>query len=162
MGELLIMRHGKSDWEGGVADHDRRLAPRGVRAARNVGRFLAAAEAAPDLVIASSAERARATAEELLGDGGFACPLRVEPALYEATAAGVLDVVRGVEAPIGRLLVVGHEPWCSELVALLAGGGAVAFPTAAVACLDAGDRPWAALEPGGAVLRWLLPPRLLP
>jgi phosphohistidine phosphatase len=41
--ELLIMRHGKSDWEGGVADHERPLAPRGVRAAQSMGRFLAAA-----------------------------------------------------------------------------------------------------------------------
>jgi phosphohistidine phosphatase len=113
-------------------------------------------------VIASSAERARSTAEVVIEDGGLACPLRVEAALYGAGAEGVLGVIREASPTIGRLLVVGHQPWCSELVALLAGGGAVAFPTATVACLDAGHLPWSALGPGGAVLRWLLPPRLLP
>ena len=64
MAVLLIMRHAKSDWSvGGMTDHERPLAPRGVEAAGAMGRFLARCGQAPELVFTSTAERARATAE---------------------------------------------------------------------------------------------------
>ncbi len=161
MCELLVMRHAKSDWDTGVVDHERPLAPRGVRAARSMARFLTESGFDPDLAIASSALRARSTAELVLEHGGFACPLRVEASLYGASPGAVLAVLRTVGPAVGRVLTVGHEPWCSELVALLT-GAAVAFPTATVACLDAGVTRWGDLAPGRAVLRWLVPPRVLP
>ena len=60
MPELLIMRHAKSDWGVGLAsDRERPLAPRGVKAAKRMGKFLTKANAAPDLILSSPAVRAR-------------------------------------------------------------------------------------------------------
>lgn len=47
--ELLVMRHATSDWGAGVADdHERPLAPRGIEAARRMGRFLSDVGVIPD------------------------------------------------------------------------------------------------------------------
>ena len=48
---LLLLRHAKSDWPTGVPDRERPLARRGEKAAKAVGRFLAANDLVPDQVI---------------------------------------------------------------------------------------------------------------
>jgi len=51
---ILLLRHGKSDWDvdyGG--DHERPLNERGRSAAALVGRYLSSLEQVPDLVVTS-------------------------------------------------------------------------------------------------------------
>ena len=64
MKTLLVMRHAKSDWGAPLGDdHERPLADRGVKAARRMGCFLTDSGSVPQLVISSTAVRARTTAE---------------------------------------------------------------------------------------------------
>ena len=69
---LYVLRHAKSSWaEAGVADHDRPLAPRGIRAATRMEEHIRDEEIRPDLVLCSSAVRARQTLDHVrpaLGD----------------------------------------------------------------------------------------------
>ena len=63
MKNLMIMRHGKSDWDAGVlGDHDRPLANRGIVSAERMGEVIRDLGIIPGLVISSTAVRARATA----------------------------------------------------------------------------------------------------
>ncbi len=162
MRTLLLMRHGKSDWkETGPDDHSRPLAKRGRGAARLMGRFLASCGQTPDLAIASSAERARATVELAAKAGAWRSPIRTERALYDAEPEAVLELVRAVDDRVERLLIAGHEPCWSALVSLLAGGGRVRFPTAAVACVIFEQASWAQVAAGQGELEWLVTPKLL-
>lgn len=159
---LLLFRHAKSDWgteTGG--DRERPLAPRGVEAARRVGRFLRALDLAPDIVLASPAVRARRTAEIALEAAGWALAVRIESGFYEGRGDSVLAVLRETASEVRTVLAVGHEPVWSELVSGLAGGGRVRFPTAALACLGLEADGWEAIGWGGTELRWLVTPRLL-
>lgn len=158
--ELLVMRHAKSDWDAGADDHERPLAERGVRSARKVGRFLARVEMVPELVISSTAVRARTSAELAAEAGGWSCPIERTSAFYDTDPAAVLAEIVTRDAP-PRLMVVGHDPTWSELVSLLAGGGAVRLPTAAVACLELPMNSWQAVAPGKGRLVWLVTPKLL-
>jgi phosphohistidine phosphatase len=159
--ELLVMRHAKSDWDTGAGDdHDRPLAERGVKAARKVGRFLAASEMVPELVICSTALRARTTVELAAAAGKWRCPVEHTRAFYGAEPRAVLAEIASRPAP-PRLMVVGHEPTWSELVSLLIGGGAVRMATAAVACIEIEAGGWSAVEPGSGRLAWLITPKLL-
>ncbi len=64
MKTLLLMRHAKSDWDADYeSDHDRPLNDRGLKSARLMGRVLADEGLVPDLIISSTALRARTTAE---------------------------------------------------------------------------------------------------
>jgi len=161
---LVLLRHAKSDWPDGVADHDRPLAKRGRRDAPLAGRWLGVSGYAPDAVVCSTAERARQTwelASAGLAAAGFgatgpdAAPLvTYEPRVYEATVLGLLMLVREFPLSWRTALIVGHNPGMAELTVGLAEpppDPPAGFPTAAVAVLGLpGD--WEALGPGEAKL----------
>ena len=63
MKTLLILRHAKSSWKHEqISDHDRPLNKRGKRDAPRIGRLLRDRNLAPELIISSTAKRARKTA----------------------------------------------------------------------------------------------------
>jgi len=162
MRELLVMRHAKSDW-GAKAESDleRPLADRGRKAAARVGRFLAAVDRVPSLVLCSPAARARETAEIAAGAGGWGSALEIVDALYGGDCEGVVETLNQVAEEHPRVMVVGHEPTWSALVSRLVGGGRVAMPTAAVACVTFSECGWAEVATSRGVLEWLVTPRLL-
>ena len=157
---LMLLRHGKSDWNESGTDHQRPLAPRGVKASRRIGRFIANGDLAPQLTVSSTALRARSTAELVIEEGGFDCPLELTDALYEASVDDALGVIRAVPDNVSRLLVAGHEPTTSMLAATLIGGGRLRVVTATLVGLEV-HLPWSRLAAGFAELRFLVPPRLL-
>jgi len=163
MPALILLRHGKSDWdaEDGGDDRARPLARRGRKAARRMGRFMARAGQVPDSAITSPAVRAADTLQLAMGGGGWSCPVRTAPSLYGGGVSGLLAEVR--REPVGTdvLLAVGHEPTWSAALAALVGGGEVRFPTAALARVDLDVDRWDEVAPGTGVLAWLVVPRLL-
>jgi len=160
--QLILLRHGKSDWSAGYrADSERPLAPRGVKAAGRVGRFLGEVGLVPDVVVSSPAVRARTTAELASAAGSWACDIEIHPDLYGAGERAVLEVVRSLGARGEVVLIAGHEPVWSGLVGGLSGGSRVRFPTAALACLALHAPTWRDLDWGGATLNWLVTPKLL-
>lgn len=159
---LLLLRHGKSDWNADYdGDHERPLKSRGRKAAGRMGRLLTLSGQTPDLVLSSSAVRARSTAELAQDHGEWLCPLRVTPELYEASTTEVLGILRSIGHGPSRVMLVGHEPTCSETVALFTDGPPPEYPTATLARIDFDAESWEELEPGSGTLRCLIPPRLL-
>jgi phosphohistidine phosphatase len=160
---LIVLRHSKSDWSAdyGGSDLDRPLANRGRRAAKTVGRFLAGAGEVPDSVICSPAARALATISLASQGWDFERPVRVSEALYGEGVGGLLEEVRREPESTKLLMVVGHEPSCSQTVGYLTGGGVVRMPTAALARVDLVVDEWGAIGPGTGVLSWLVVPRLV-
>ena len=161
---LLLLRHAKSGYPAGVADHERPLAERGVREAALVGDWIRASVDRVDAVLCSTATRTRQTLERT----GVSAPVRYVERIYESTPGIIIDEINDVAELFGdtladpaTLLVVGHEPVMSGLALGLADEtsrrGTVAaailekFPTSAVAVLRT-DRPWAELELGSAEL----------
>ena len=136
---LVLVRHAKSSWaDPDLADHDRPLKGRGRRAAGVVGRYLRDAALLPDLVLCSSATRARETLALL--ELPAATDVRIEDELYGATADDLLARLRTVPPTVGSVLVIGHNPAVEELMWMLVDRGdrlpdrlPDRFPTAAVA-----------------------------
>lgn len=157
---LVVLRHAKSAWPEGVADHERPLAPRGRRDAPVAGRRLAEADCLPDLALCSTAARARGTWELASAQWGTPPPVRHDPRLYAADVPQLLEVVREVSSEVETLLLVGHNPGLEELVLELAGDGLdetldevrTKFPTSAIAVLAWHGTTWRALAPGTALL----------
>ena len=158
---LYVLRHGKSDWEATCGtDAERPLKRRGRRAARTIGRFLTHIGEPPDLVISSPAVRARTTAELAASAGTWTADIRIEPRLYESNPLRVLAILRELDESLGRVCLVGHQPTCSEVIALLCAGSPPSFPTAALARIDLVD-PWSKSAAGDGTLQWLVTPRLV-
>jgi phosphohistidine phosphatase len=148
------MRHAKSSWaDPDVADHDRPLNARGRLAATLVGSHLRQVGPPLDLVLCSSAVRARQTLELLqVTDDRH---IRIEDQLYGASPVGLLARLRMLPDAIGSVLVLGHNPGIEELATMLDRDGpasAQKFPTAAVARLRLPIATWTDLDWG---LGWL-------
>lgn len=171
---LLLLRHAKSSWDDpGLADFDRPLAKRGKKAAPEIGAALAAKGLRPDLVLCSSAVRARETLEMVLNALGPPSPeVRYDEDLYMATPATVIARLRKQAAPPAPpqcVMIVGHNPGFEELARLLVGSGgtdglarlAEKFPTCAVAVIAFDADSWSAIEAGaGRLVQFLTPKHL--
>jgi len=159
---ILILRHGKSNWDAGYdSDHDRPLADRGREAAASMGKLLARIGQVPDRVLSSSAVRARDTVELAAAAGDWSCPLEIVSGFYGASTGDVLTRVREEDDAASSLLLAGHEPTWSSLVSELTGGGFLRFPTAAMARVDLQIDSWRELQTDRGALVWFLIPRLL-
>jgi phosphohistidine phosphatase len=146
MKTLLIMRHAKSGWKDGpMPDHDRPLTKRGKRDAPRMGQRLQAAGLRPDVIITSTAERARSTAVAAAEGMGFTGEVQSEAKLYDATPETYLAVLRGLPAEVQTAMVVGHNPGLQDLVAELT-GDSQDLPTAAIAHVTLPIYSWADLN----------------
>ncbi|MEM9291161.1 MAG: histidine phosphatase family protein [Acidobacteriota bacterium] len=162
MKTLLLLRHGKSDWDAPFdSDRERPISLRGQRAARLMGSFLSTVGAQPDVVVTSPALRARTTVNLAAESGAWESERYQDDCLYEGTAVEMLEILKRQPQAVSTLLLAGHQPTFSELAARLIGGGNLRIPTAAIACLELAVNEWPDIAPGCAELRWLLPPKLL-
>lgn len=122
MKTLLLLRHAKSSWSQGVAsDHDRPLNGRGERAAPLMGRLIRHHELVPDIVVTSTAVRAKRTADLVADACGYQDSIHTNNDLYHASTAEWLSVVSELPDESGRALLVGHNPGIEEMILLLGG-----------------------------------------
>ncbi|NLX35920.1 MAG: hypothetical protein GXY68_04455 [Chloroflexi bacterium] len=111
---LLLMRHAKSSWNNDLPDHERPLNNRGKREAEQMGQELVRLGRQPDLIITSTAKRARSTAKRVareLDDASVVSDSR----LYETTPRACLRVL--AERGQGNtVLLIAHNPTLEDLV----------------------------------------------
>jgi phosphohistidine phosphatase len=161
MRQLHLLRHAKSSWDDpDLADHDRPLAPRGQKAARRIAENMQAEAIAPELVLCSTALRARETLAVLLPVLAGDVDIRLEARLYGAGVDAVLGWLREVDDAVGSVLVVGHNPTLHGLALALTGqeDALERFPTGALASVRF-TTGWAGLSEGGGELAGLFFPR---
>lgn len=160
MKTLIFFRHGKSDWNSTAgSDHERPLNERGTAAAQAMGRFLQNSGQTPTRALSSSAVRAYTTLEIAREAGEWHCEVRVTPQLYDSTPELVLTEIQKEDDGADSLLLVGHEPTWSRLVALFTGAD-VRFPTAAMARIDSPATAWSEVSFESGALSWLVLPKL--
>ena len=157
--KIILYRHGKSDWEADYNnDHERPLAQRGIKCAKTMGKLLAQSEQFPELVITSSALRAKQTLDLSVKAGNWICEIIEDDKLYYGGTEAILDVIQKLPANYSRVMLVGHEPKWSSLISKFIGGGEVTVPTAAMARLDFEVNKWSDVGFGTGSLRWMLQP----
>jgi phosphohistidine phosphatase len=146
MKTLLILRHAKSSWkEAGLSDHERPLNPRGERDAPRVGKRLREEDLLPDVILSSTAVRARQTAEAVAEESGFEGEIQLSGDLYGGGPEAYLEALRSLPEEVECALVVGHNPDVEELVGILS-GESVRMPTAALAYLQVEIQRWEDLK----------------
>jgi phosphohistidine phosphatase len=158
MKTLYLLRHAKSSWDdASLADHDRPLAPRGRRATKLLVGYLREEGIAPQLVLCSSARRARETLEGIVPALGDKVEVQIAPELYAGTEDDLIGRVRVIADGVQSAMLIGHNPAVQALVLDLAVGGrkldeiAGKYPTGALATLSF-EGPWPELRPGSAEL----------
>ena len=165
MVRLHLLRHAKSSWgDSALADAERPLARRGRKAAKQLARWAAEHDVRPEIVVCSSAVRARQTLQRVLP--GLGRPeVSTEDSLYAASAESLLARVQALPDDVEEAMLIGHNPGMQGLVLLLAEPGdlrnraAAKLPTGALATLEADFSGWAKIEPGHMRLSSFVVPR---
>lgn len=166
--ELLILRHGKSDWGQDLDDFHRPLKDRGKRGAQRIGVWLQQQDLSPDYIISSPAVRALETARKLSKVMGMdSRQIKQEPAIYEASLAELLAVLEQCPQKARRVMIVGHNPGLENLLIHLAKhkipmpSDGNLLPTATLARLKLPD-DWHQLAAGSGVVKSVIRPKELP
>lgn len=122
MKTLLILRHAKSSWDdSGLDDHDRPLNKRGLRTAPLMGELIRAENIVPDLILSSTARRARETAYIVGENCGYDKAVELNSSLYPTSAPTCLNLLAEVDDANNNVLLVGHNPGLEHLVEHFAG-----------------------------------------
>jgi phosphohistidine phosphatase len=146
MKTLLILRHAKSSWdEPSLPDHDRPLNRRGRHDAPRMGELIRSLDLVPDLVVSSTAVRARTTAELAGEQAGYTEPILLAGDLFHGAAEDYVAVLRTLPPEIHNALIVGHNPDLEELVEDLT-GAMERLPTAALAHIALPIADWSELN----------------
>ena len=142
MKTLLILRHAKSSWKDDqVGDHDRPLNKRGKRDAPRMGALVQQAQLQPELIISSTAKRARKTASRVAKQCGYQGIIELQGTLYLAPPGPYIEALRKVDEAVNRVMVVGHNPGLEQLLILLTGQH-VLLPTATLAHVELDLAQW--------------------
>ena len=165
---LVIMRHAKADWPGGIEDHERPLEERGHREAPLAGKWLVKHNIGPDFILCSSALRTRQTCTWVCSELGDKAPTpKLEDGLYAASALRMLTVVNHVPDTVTTLMLIAHMPGVQDLAMHLASrdsdhdaymDAATRYPTSALTVLET-ETSWSELDGQDARLTRFKVPR---
>jgi len=169
MKTLILLRHAKSGWDDhGARDFDRRLNPKGERAARTMGQHMRDRGLSWDHAIASPAARVIETLEQVSAGYGRTIEPEWDRRAYLASASMLLDLIHAAPADADTLLMSGHNPGLEELVLMLVpdrSGDALRdevemkFPTASLAVMTCDGDGWGAVMAGKCTLTLFARPR---
>ncbi len=157
--KVLLVRHAIAVPRGtpGIPDDQRPLTPKGERRFRKAARGLARVMRRPTALLTSPLPRARRTAE-IAGKAWGRIKPTTEPALAGGSVEQLLAALSAFPED-ARVVLVGHEPDLSALLARLLGSREserLSFRKGGAALVDLAAPPAA-----GGRLIWFLPPRVL-
>jgi phosphohistidine phosphatase len=154
--KLLVLRHAEAE-AAAASDAERRLTAKGIDQAKRVRRFIEGHGLTPDIIVASPYVRAAETAGIVARETGVEVvrSAALTPERSPAEAIGVLQEYHRFES----VMIVGHEPLLGDLIGVLAGVGGTASLHVRKASLT--SIAVVALRPGGGILEWSLPPKLM-
>jgi phosphohistidine phosphatase len=144
---LILLRHAKSSWDSpALADSERTLNDRGRRDAPRMAQRLLRSGARPDHVLCSTARRTRDTVAEFLRawDIPEEC-VSYRDDLYLATVSAAQGIIASAPDAARTLLLVGHNPTCTELANRHGDLRIDNVPTCAYVSIDLDIEHWSAI-----------------
>ena len=158
---LYLLRHAKSSRKDeSIADFERPLAGRGRKACVLIARLIQEKEIQFDLILSSSAVRARETIELISQHAKLRCELRFDERIYEASANRLLEIVSEIHSDRKTVLVVGHNPGLEDLLQLLTREN-LTLPTASLAKVKLKISKWSESAVNKGSLDWMERPKEL-
>ena len=158
---LFLLRHAKAvSGDNSLRDLDRSLSDEGHRQAERIGKYLKKQNVALDLVLSSTALRARETTQLVLTAAECLGEVRYDQRIYEANRQQLLQVVSEIEGDKSKVLLVGHNPGLEELLQRLT-GRFEPMATGTLAKIALGGPEWTDSAEQTGRLDWLVKPKEL-
>lgn len=142
MKTLFLLRHAKSSWDDtSLDDHDRPLKPRGIKAAKRIGRLIRAEKLCPALVLCSTAVRARETWKLVLHEARLDAPIEYAKNLYHCAPEVFVSTLHSIPWDLPSVMVIGHNPGMEEFLSHLLGEQQT-MPTGSLARIEVDLANW--------------------
>jgi len=146
MKTLIFLRHAKSSWkDSSLPDEERPLNKRGKREAPQVGETLRQQNLLPDLILCSTALRARKTVEAVIEKSGYSGQVQYRDDLYQNGAKAYFAALQSLPEETRSVLLVAHNPDMEEALQVLT-GVYQPMPTACLAWMELPIDSWKNLK----------------
>jgi phosphohistidine phosphatase len=144
MKKLIAVRHAKSDWvDLSLKDYDRPLNDRGFRDAPLMGARILTQYGLPDLIMSSTALRAKQTAEAIAEACAYGSEKIVwHDNLYHAGPKVIQDRILETDDAVQTLLFVCHNPGITFFINSLCGPVTNDLPTCGVVVFEVEAEHW--------------------
>lgn len=151
MKKIILIRHAKSAWDNPwLNDHDRPLAERGEKAAPLMGQKLVKKNIYPDLILSSTALRAKETAILISKEVGYPInKIELIEQLYHSSPSTMLKYLHMQKDHVNIIFLVAHNPGMTDLVNYL-GYTLDNLPTAGIVGFKSSVEKWSDLKPENA------------
>jgi phosphohistidine phosphatase len=106
-----------------------------------MGKLLRDEKITPEIIISSTAERARKTAEGVAHASAYGGKIILKKSLYAAGPEAYIEALHGILNEYSIAMIVGHNPAIEELVELLTGETHL-MPTCSLASIKLNVDKW--------------------
>lgn len=152
MKTVFLIRHAKSSWaNSNLDDFDRPLNHRGNADAPRMSDFLADMGVKPQMVLCSTAKRAKQTYAHFLNHFK-GLPIHLTNALYHASAQTILEQLHALPTPINTVALFCHNPGIDELVMEI-DNKLTHIPTCGVVEIVFEDSDWRSINTGQSFIK---------
>jgi phosphohistidine phosphatase len=167
---LTIIRHAKSSWgDPLLRDIDRPLNLRGKSQAQRMGTYLTKKLIKPDIILCSTAKRARQTLKHLKKNWHTQARILKESQLYLASLSTITMLLEEFGAGHSHIMIIGHNPGLHMLANRLADKGPVdsmrllteKYPTSTVCVIRSDADNWKEIENARGELLLFATPKIL-
>jgi len=148
MKELCLVRHAKSSWKyPKLDDFERPLNKRGRKNAPFMGEIVHQLGFSADLIIASPASRAAMTARAFAFEINYPLEkIRYFAPIYESDEMGLIDIIKGLDDNLVKIMLVGHNPEITELANSIGNFPISNIPTSGVFCIALDISSWSGIK----------------
>jgi len=164
MKRLILLRHAKSSWDNpGLTDHDRPLAKRGILDAPKIGKFLESNNIIPELIICSTALRAKETLNLVYNEIKKNVKIIFNESIYNSNSNELVNLISGTDNDITKLMIIGHNPDLEYLVEILTDKDFpyTKYSTAGLAIIDFSIDNWLSITDTVGNLKIYKTPKML-
>ena len=161
MKNLYFIRHAKSDWrDESKSDFERGLNKRGQKAIFTMADALKERKVMPDLILCSSAKRAKLTAKGLAKEIDYHGEIKYIDALYMAESLDVISIINEIKDKYDNVFIVGHNPETTELTDLMLDDYIDNVPTLGIVALELPIKHWKKFKPEKVKLNFFIYPKM--
>lgn len=161
MKNLYLIRHAKSDWsDDSKSDFDRGLNKRGQKAILTMADTLKEKMVMPDLILCSSAKRAKLTAKGLAKEINYKGKIQPMETLYMAEPLQIIRSIKEIQDKYDKVFIIGHNPGITELTDLLVDEYIDNVPTLGIIALHVPIKHWKKFKPEKTKFDFFIYPKM--
>lgn len=153
MKQLILVRHGKSDWNHDVTDHQRPIKPRAYNDAAMVSNAFKSAINFKFPIFSSTAKRAHTTAQ-LLQDHlkDQVTELKTFDELYTFTSDDLLHFIHQLPNDEDQVMLVSHNGGLTDLINRISNATLDNLPTTGLVLIKFENQKWSSIQQGKLIL----------